>query len=119
MTTTRTARAEAFLDELNHAYEALHTAKEDAFWTAYMGLASDADRARAELDEREIELARFLRDPARLARVRDEIAAAEARIDDPDADRRPSEEALVSLSGWLSTFEAHVIESASARALAE
>ena len=30
------------VDELNHEYERLHTAKEDAFWTAYMGLSGDS-----------------------------------------------------------------------------
>jgi hypothetical protein len=57
-----------------------------------MGNADDATAARAELDRREIELAEFLRDPARLAAVRAEIARAEAALDSagrPRRNRRP------------------------------
>ena len=54
------------LDHLNHEFERLHTAKENAFWTAHMGLLADADAAQATLNERERELAGFMHDPARL-----------------------------------------------------
>jgi hypothetical protein len=120
MNPTATASAtHAFVADLNRAYEALHTRKEDAFWTAYMGNADDATAARAELDRRDIELADFLRDPARLAAVRAEIARAESALDGPAGSAQPSAEDLTALSGWLATFEAHVIESAEARALAD
>ncbi len=109
----------AFVADLNHTFERLHTRKEDAFWTAYMGNADDPAAARAELDAREIELAGFLRDPARLAEVRIEIARAEMALDGRDAASMPSEEDMTALSGWLATFEAHVIDSAEARALAD
>lgn len=140
-----------FVDQLNRSYSSLHTAKEDAFWTAYMGLADDPSAAREDLARKEIELTRFLADPGRLESVRTEIAAAEAAIDGLDetgaekgretggetggetradtcAETRekaggsrelPTEDDMVSLAGWLATFEAHVIEDAGARALAE
>ncbi len=101
--------AAALVSELNDAYVRLHVPKEDAFWTAYMGLTGDAAAARAELDRLEVELQRFLRDPARLARVRAALAAP------GDA----SEEDLVALRGWEATFAAHAIDSAEGRALAE
>src|SRR5829696_91169 len=111
------SRFARFVAGLDAAYERLHTAKEDAFWTAYMGLAPDPAAARAELDAREIELARFLRDPARLAAVRAEVEAAEAAIGGPTrgdaaapAVETPSEAVMQSLAGWLATFEAHVID---------
>lgn len=97
------------LDELNDGYVRLHTSKEDAFWSSYMGLEQDADRARAELDRREIELQRFLRDPGRLQQVREALAANGALEPDDRA----------ALEGWRATFEAHAIDSAEARALAE
>jgi Peptidase family M3 len=100
-----------YLADLNRDYERLHTAKEDAFWTAYMGLSPDAAAARADYDRREIELKRFLQDPARLADVRAQREAAE-RGGEPA-------ETLTSLRGWEATFGAHAIESADARALAE
>ena len=50
-------RPHRFLDHLNHEFERLHTAKEDAFWTAHMGLLADA--AQATLNEREREFAGF------------------------------------------------------------
>ncbi len=93
--------------DLNHEYEALHTAKEDAFWTAYMGLAADADAARTDFQGKEIALQRFLQDPVRLDRTREECKRAK-----PGDDR-------VALEGWVRTFEANVIPTPEARALAE
>ncbi len=101
----------AFAADLNAGYERLHTAKEDAFWTAYMGLSPNAAAARADYDRKEIQLKRFLQDPARLveARARREQAERERAGDDTQ----------VSLRGWEATFGAHAIESPQARALAE
>lgn len=112
--TATTSTTHAFVARLNHEYERLHTQKEDAFWTAYMGNADDATAARAELDRREIELAEFLRDPARLAAVRAEIQRGDA-----STARVESGADMTALAGWLATFEAHVIDSAEARALAD
>jgi len=100
-----------FVSDLSHQYERLHTAKEDAFWTAYMGLADDADAAQRELDEREIELHRFLQDPARLRAAREQREAA--------ADADAPEDVRTALDGWVRTFSAHVIEDEAARAMAE
>lgn len=110
----RTAR---FVHELNHDYERIHTAKEDAFWSAYMGTADDPARAREELARREVELQAFLCDPERLRAVRGAISEAEALLDAPADVPRPHADDLVALAGWLATFEAHVIDSGSARDL--
>ncbi len=99
------------LDTLNRDYEALHTAKEDAFWAAYMGLAQDAATGRAAYDSAEIRLKRFLQDPARLDAVRAERARAEAE--------GAAEEDRLALAGWEATFAAQVIPDAKARALFE
>ncbi|MBM3988504.1 MAG: peptidase M3 [Planctomycetes bacterium] len=93
-------------DTLDARYAALHTAKEDAFWTARMGLAADAAAAQSTLDRLDIELNSFLQDPARLAEVR----AALAHSSEPELRTR--------LEGWVRTFESHVIDSAQARELA-
>ena len=98
--------AKAFARELNRDYERLHTSKEDAFWTAYMGLAEDADEARADLSRKEIELQRWLQDPGRLRETRERLGAA------------TDEETATILQGWLRTFLAHGIESEEGRALA-
>lgn len=107
MTATPAEHAEA----LNRDYERLHTAKEDAFWAAYMGLEDDPDEARKTLGEREMALGSFMQDPARLASTRDALTRAE-REGAPDA-------IVVALRGWASTFEAHVIDSVEGRGLVE
>lgn len=118
-------RESSYLDRLNHDYERVHTAKEDAFWTAYMGLAEDAAAARGELVKREQELKAFLSDPERLRLTRDELARVDrAQHDAPSAGgsaaaETPTAADLVALRGWVRTFEAHAIESAEARALSE
>lgn len=99
--------ASSFAADLNRRYEALHVSKEDAFWTAYMGLSPDAAAARADYDRKEIELKRFLQDPANLAAVRAQLPTA------GDA------ETSTVLRGWEATFAAHAIEKPEARALAE
>lgn len=96
-----------YLENLDTTYARLHTAKEDAFWFAKMGLGSDSAKALAELESRDVELMRLLRDPARLPRVRELLPAAQ------------TEEDRVRLRGWIATFEAHSIESAEGRAAAE
>ena len=101
-----------FLADLNQSSVRIHTAKEDAFWVAFMGLSEDSDSARADLDAKDIEGKRFLSSPERQTAVRDALAAAEAS-------GASSEDELVALRGWLRTFEAHGIESAEARALEE
>ena len=98
-----------FARTINHDYEALHTAKEDAFWVSYMGLAADSDAARKDFQTKEIALQRFLSDPARLAATRAALAGADDASDDVRA----------ALAGWVQTLEAHVIEGEEAQALAE
>lgn len=107
MTTTTPT---SFLDDLNATYERLHTAKEDAFWVAKMGLADDADAAQRANDEHEIELNAFLQAPERLAAVEAELERA--RAEDAGA------EVIQSLEGWRRTFAAHAIPGSAARALA-
>jgi len=106
-----TATTTTWVDDLNHEYESLHVAKEDAFWSVYMGLSDDADADRAEFNKKEIALNRFLQDPARLAQVREELARAKSAGADG--------ETLASLAGWEATFAAHVIDDPAARDLAE
>mgnify|MGYP002629489266 CR=1 FL=1 len=96
-----------FLDELNHAYEGVHTAKEDAFWVALMGLDDDMPAARARKEHAEIAWNRFLQDPERLAQVEQALQTA------GDAG------SAVALKGWLTTLRAHALSSADARALHE
>jgi len=104
----------AFLSKLNHHYEQLHTAKEDAFWALYMGLTSDAAQARESFQQHELELQHWLQDPARLQTVKEQLATAEtARVE--QAAGAASEDELIALKGWVATFESHAIEHAEAR----
>ncbi len=103
---THTAPAHP-LDELDQGYARRHTAKEDAFWRAKMGLADDTRAAHEELERREVELQRFLQAPEQLAHARELLAQARTETECERA------------RGWVRTFEAHVIDSAAARELAE
>ena len=103
--------ARSWLDELNRTYERLHTAKEDAFWRAKMGLGEDPAAAQDEADRLEIELQRFLQDPARLARTGE-------LLDGLDASLAADDELRVGLTGWRETLACHTIDSAEARTLA-
>ncbi len=102
---TGTARPAGLADRLNSDYLARHIAKEEAFWSSYMGLTDDATKARAQLDEREIALSGWLQDPARL----DETTAA---LRDATGEER------VALEGWRETFSAHGIAKPEGRKLA-
>lgn len=106
----------AFLADLDRDFLRLHMAKEDAFWSAYMGLAEDKKAARDLLSARDVEMQRFQTDPARLASVRAAVEAAEADLERAD---RPhaGEDDFVALAGWLDYFSSHVVEDAPAREL--
>jgi hypothetical protein len=106
MPTLMTTAALPFADRLNREYLERHVAKEDAFWTAYMGLGDDAVLARTALNEREIALQRWLQDPEQLDAVRRSMQSAQG--DD-----------AVILRGWEHTFVAHCIDIPEARSLAE
>ncbi|HKO50378.1 MAG TPA: M3 family metallopeptidase [Polyangiaceae bacterium] len=99
------ATAASYLDALDERYAALHTAKEDAFWSAKMGLGADAARAQRELDARDLALQQFLQAADQLTRLR------ELRIEN-DAQR-------LRVEGWLRTFGAHTIDSSEGAVLAE
>ncbi len=99
-----------FLRQLNHTYAALHTAKEDAFWTQKMGLADDPALAAADFDTKEIALQRFLQDPGQIVRVKAALDAADHTL--------PAEDSQC-LGGWLATFQAHAIPDRDAQVLAE
>lgn len=106
MPESQVSESQAFVDGLNREYESLHTTKEDAFWTAYMGLMDDRDAARAAHTAGENALKEFLSDPSRLAEV--ERRLAEANV---------TAETRIALQGWQRTFAAHVITNDEARTL--
>ncbi|MHC4956391.1 MAG: M3 family metallopeptidase [Planctomycetota bacterium] len=97
-------------NELSREYEALHVAKEAAFWTAYMGLTDDPKTARDDLDKNEKALAAWLQDPGRLVEARKALATADGG--------GVSEEERVALQGWVAMLEAHTIDSEEGRELA-
>jgi len=102
------ANLTATLDALKDEFTALHTAKEDRFWAAKMGLTPDPVAAQRALSEAEVAANRFLQDPARLASLR----ALAGQSEGTAAERRV-------LQGWIALFAANVIESPEGRALSE
>ena len=97
----------SYLDSLDERYAALHTAKEDAFWSAKMGLGVDPSKSQAELDARDLALQQFLQAPTQLTAVRQLLASA------------ASDEERQRIDGWERTFAAHTIDSSTGAALAE
>src|SRR3954452_17863854 len=100
--------AREYFDYLNHAYAAVHKAKEDLFWTTYMATSNDqAGFTRAEGAYKD-----FVGDPAKLTKTREELARVRAAP--PGAER---DALLHGLSGWLALFEANIIDSPDGRSL--
>src|SRR3954463_9190035 len=89
--------AASYLDALDERYAALHTAKEDAFWSAKMGLGADPGQSQAELDARDLALQQFLQAPKQLTGIRELRSSAE------------TDELRLRLDGWERTFAAHTI----------
>lgn len=102
--------ANSHVEHLNKTFCALHTAKEDAFWSSYMGLEIDSQDSRAKLDRRDMTLKAWLQDPVRI----DEINALPEQV---ESDAQPMNTSIA-LDGWLKTFKANSIESEQGRSLA-
>jgi hypothetical protein len=100
--------ARTYFDDLNHTYLAVHTTKEQLFWSTYMGTTDDqAAFVRAERAYRD-----FVGDPARLSRTRQELSRLGEAAPSPERDAL-----LHGLGGWLALFEANIIDSPDGRAL--
>ena len=100
--------ARAFFNALNHEYVAVHKAKEDLFWSTYMGTSDDqAGFAQAESAFKD-----FISDPAKLAATREHLSRVSALEASPERDAL-----LHGLNGWRALFEAHVIETDEGRRL--
>ncbi len=92
----------SLLDDLNHRYLALHTAKEDAFWATKMGLrGGDGDL----FEQNEIRLKEFTTDGSWIPKLR-------AALQAPDLTGRER----LGLQGWLRFFEVNAMERPEARA---
>jgi Zn-dependent oligopeptidase len=104
---TAQAAAQSFFDTLNRDYLQVHKAKEDLFWSTYMGTSEDhAGFAAAEARYKD-----FIADPAKLDATRAHLAALEEGGGEGlDALRH-------GLRGWLALFEAHILDQPEARAL--
>ena len=100
--------ARAFFDHLNHAYIAVHKAKEDLFWATYMAISDD----RAGFTRAENAYKDFISDPAHLQATRDHLARLQTL---PASAAR---DALVhGLNGWRALFEANIIDNDEGRTL--
>ena len=96
----------SLLEDTRATYLALHTNKEDLFWTVRMGLAGDRDAAARSLADAEIALNRFVQDPARLSR----LVGAQQSAGGSEAER-------TELAGWIRLLRCQTIEDPNARAL--
>lgn len=91
----------SLLHELNETYMRFHTAKEEAFWSAKMGLKNFVP---GDFEANEIRLKDFSSDPEQLHRVRRELERA---------DLTPEERQ--GLKGWERFFAVNTIDSEEAR----
>ena len=87
----------SLLDDLNHRYLSFHTAKEDAFWAAKMGLQGGDEHI---LEQNEIRLKEFTTDGTWIPKLREAL-------------KQPglSERERVGLEGWLRYFQVNAVES--------
>ena len=89
-------------EDFDREYLSFHTAKEDLFWTTYMGTSSSSK----DFEAAESRFKSWISDPHHIQEVRDSLGRA---------DLDPQE--LHALKGWKSFFEANAIESETARKL--
>ena len=98
--------ANEYFKSLNADYLSLAEPKEDLFWTTFMGTSDDHDaRSAAEKSYNH-----FISNPARIAELKAQIAAAEK--DDSSAENTAL---LHGLNGWLNFFRVNAIEDPAAR----
>jgi oligoendopeptidase F len=100
--------AAEFFHSLNREYLHVHKAKEDLFWSTYMGTSDDhAGFAAAEARYKD-----FISDPARLNATRAQLAALQV-----NGNGAATAEIRHGLQGWLALFEANIVDSEEARSL--
>lgn len=106
----RSATAKTAAD-FNREYLAVHVAKEDLFWTTYMGVTPQAGPFHAA----EAAFKIYISDPTRMNEVRAALAAlpAASLSSETEADRGNRR----ALDGWRMFFEANTVEGAEAQAL--
>jgi len=104
--------ARAYFDQLNHAYNIVHKAKEELFWSSYMASSEDGEGfARAESAYKN-----FISDPQALQATRAHLARLSAYV--PSRSEAGEQAALLhGLRGWLALFEANIIDKEEGRAL--
>ena len=95
-----------YLDSINHQYLAVHRAKEDLFWSTYMG-TSDAHDESAKA---EIQWVDFISNPKHLLDIRKHLAECTQQPASEENDK-----VKIGLTGWLGLFEANVLETESAK----
>jgi hypothetical protein len=98
----------AHLADLRQRFLALHTRKEDLFWSVKMGLSNDAAAEHAAQGEADLAYQSFIQDPERLATLR------RLEAEHPLAEGDPLR---VELEGWIRFFGCYSLEDAEARAL--
>ncbi len=91
----------SLLDDLNHRYLTLHTAKEDAFWATKMGLRGGDGEL---FEQNEIRLKEFTTDGSWIPKLR-------TALQEPDLTGRER----VGFQGWLRFFEVNAMEHPEAR----
>jgi oligoendopeptidase F len=98
--------ANDYFKALNTDYLSLAEPKEDLFWTTFMGTSDDHDARSAS----EKAYNHFISNPARIAELKLQIAAAEQAPESAEKDAL-----LHGLSGWLNFFQINAIEDTTAR----
>ena len=95
-----------YFDTLNNDYLAVHRAKEDLFWTTYMGTSDKSE----EFAEAEKNWTDFISDANRITEIKALLAKFSAQNEE-------DKQTIHGLKGWLALFESNAMESKTAQNL--
>jgi len=97
-----------YLAALNKEYLSIHQKKEEFFWQTYMGISDDHEGSA----NAQTVWTQYLSDPDKIRAIKCQLDVANEIVD-----LKERKDIVVGLTGWLTMFQAHAIESEQAQCL--